>query len=234
MKRKGFTLIELLVVIAIIGVLAGLLLPALQKARQRAKTVKCMSNQKQQAITVLLYSDDYGKVWYDPRWPAVEQLWPDDGKYNTYQYWGPVFMTEYFGTSQIHYCPSETKKTRVPSEMGGPLTITKAYTDATGLKFWPHYRLNPRWLDRRIDGDDYCVCHNPATQMKRHKWLHYLFRDIDYGAHSTHKYLEWRKMQTKSDLGPMKHMVVFTDTHIEAARSEYNNQAYKFFASEGQ
>jgi prepilin-type N-terminal cleavage/methylation domain-containing protein/prepilin-type processing-associated H-X9-DG protein len=56
--RKTFTLIELLVVIAIIGVLTCLLLPALKSARERAKGIACMSNLKQQAVGVTLYSAD--------------------------------------------------------------------------------------------------------------------------------------------------------------------------------
>ena len=60
MKRTGFTLIELLVVIAIIGMLVGILIPALRAARQRTRTVICGSNLRQLFLAMAIYEQENG------------------------------------------------------------------------------------------------------------------------------------------------------------------------------
>ncbi len=116
-RPAAFTLVELLVVIAIIAVLAALLLPALQGAKDSAKTAKCISNVKQLVLGCLLYADDW-----DGQLPSLyANNLSGPTKYIWYEAIGPYLS---YGILPGTYTPI-----RCPAEKKPPMTSTYAAND---------------------------------------------------------------------------------------------------------
>jgi prepilin-type N-terminal cleavage/methylation domain-containing protein/prepilin-type processing-associated H-X9-DG protein len=113
--RSGFTLIELLVVIAIIAILASMLLPALAKAKEKARAIKCVSNLKQMSLSMLLYADDRNDQLVTL---YLFQTAPPGAFFPGTVTWWIDLLRPYLQTTNIIGCP--TVLGGVASTPGGP------------------------------------------------------------------------------------------------------------------
>ena len=221
----GFTLIELLFVIAIIAILAALLFPALAAARQQARKIQCINNEKQLATTWLLYANDNSDlaVLNGAQQNMVrEPLWVSGG-YHNFQpaFTDPLYLLDrryaafaaYLSSKALYKCPSETTTHVV--QRGKPVPQVRSY--AMNLYLGPTSSMDGRLSSRYQEFKKTSRIAKPSDI--------FLFQDLSPQSLCTPAFIVFMPGQSGDQFFhiPAVHhsrggVVSFSDGHVEAHR----------------
>lgn len=188
-REKGFTLIELLVVIAVIGLLAALLLPALSKAKGRARTIACLNNLKQLELCLHLYVADNNDYFVPnnsiavftmttngPVWSALPgSSWLPDVDADTEVDPSNIMsglLFQYNTSLGIYHCPADLSTLHTPGGQPLPQSRWRSYNLSQSVNGYP--QGDPEYFP-------YIPAWTKYTQV-RHPGLSQLFTLIDESA----------------------------------------------------
>ena len=129
-QKFGFTLIELLVVIAIIAILAAILFPVFAQAREKARQITCLSNEKQIGLGILQYVEDYDET-------MPHQKFSSDGG-TTFQTWQTV-DDPYMKSHNVYACPDNFMNKAF---------LLGNYTVNYPISYAPNSALMPDWAEK--------------------------------------------------------------------------------------
>lgn len=177
-KAVRFTLIELLVVIAIIAILAAILLPSLQQARQRGIAANCVSNQKQLGSIIMQYMNDYDGYWPRPK-EAVSYWW-----YGL-RFYLPAYKLTTSGTPSVNVSDRDLRKRTAPL-FYCPAVFQNPYLLS---QYREVYYVSPRWIRFGMASS----WHSPKNDRVKKPGQKFLLVEFAFEGTGTHDILPGNK-----------------------------------------
>jgi len=162
-RQTGFTLIELLVVIAIIAILAAMLLPALQQAREKARTASCMSNMRQLGLATLTYATDNDDHF--PKGPCRETRNIESNKHFAWTMARP-FVADFSIGALVTYIGDNEDLLDCPSDKGEIAAGTRLVRPGTrNFSYSFNYQINRGGCEPNVESYRVTMVSRPSDRI---------------------------------------------------------------------